>query len=217
MASYKIISNNIVDKQSALNLLRSFVFGNEKIEEFDPNREYNTGDKAFITDKSTGKIKIIIAVKNGIKGPYNSANWNNYTFSDNVMNNLQRVVSISATEPSDKNIQVWVAPVRYTTHKLPETVSPTDGADAINVVFTMNGIPIVDDTSTSDLSDLSTGDVVFDYEGESTVSSSQTVTDFNTAPQLIIDEQKDLCVSDDHDKGHTDPAILWLDTDITDG
>ena len=221
MGRFNVIDNNVIDKQGILNILKNFIFGNASVEIYDQNKTYNTADKAFIIDATTGDIKVVTARENNVTGPYNPEKWSDMTLADTIGSGLDDIVVISAIEPTNKITQLWLTPDEYSTHYITmpdEPVIPDEPDEPIStmsLIFTNSAIPIVEDADTSaELDSLDIGDIVLDWEGEGTMVV-QGLTDIESDHEMLIDEQEDISVDEDKpDK--TDPHLLWVDTDITD-
>lgn len=222
MGRYSVIDNNILDKQGILNLLKNFIFGNSPVEIYDQNKTYNINDKAFIIDTTTGDIKVVTAIDNGVTGPYDPTKWDDMTLVDAIGTGLDDVVVISETEPDNKIVQIWLTPNEYSEHYItvpdppptPPDIPGENESSVVNLLFTNKAVPIVDDADTADLNYLDAGDIVFDWEGDGDVVISG-LTSVDSKEVITIDEQEDILVDDDPPT-NTDHAILWVDTDLSD-
>lgn len=230
MGKYRVIDNNIIDKQGILNLLKNFIFGNSDVEIYDQNRVYKAGDKAFIIDTITGNIKVVTATSNNVTGEYNPSKWTNTTLSDTV-GGADKVVVISEYRPVEAVTKLWLTPDEFSTHYIaipgykPGTepdepdipVDPDDpvvDTNGIILVFTNDEIPIVEDTGSAELGHLQSGEIVFDIEGEG-VMNIDGLTSIDGNIQIIVDEQSDVSVNPNK-PGDDEPIVLWIDTDLSD-
>lgn len=230
MGKYRVIDNNILDKQGILNLLKNFIFGDSDVEIYDQNRIYNIGDKAFIIDTITGETTVVTATVNNVTGEYNPEKWTNATLANSV-GGADKVVVISEYRPVEPVTKLWLTPDEFSTHYIAipgykpgtepdEPDIPVDpdppviDTNGIILLFTDDGIPIVEDTGNANLSHLVSGDIVFDIEGEGVVNI-EGLTSLDTDIRVIVDEQEDVSVNPN--KPHEDePIILWIDTDLSD-
>lgn len=213
MNKYKVIDNNILDKQSILNVLRSFIFGNEEIQKYDENKIYNTNDKVYIIDKFTGKVQVVRAITNDITGEYNPEYWVEITLGDLFEAELDSSVIISNLEPVAPSVQMWFEPKSYSEYYLdtPEPEIPPVNMRRMNLIFTDDSVPMVEDTDSIDLPEIDVGDVVFDHEGERVYDTGE----LPTTNEQAVDEQEDILISDTP-PSISDPAYIWGDTDLTD-
>ena len=223
MGKYRVIDNNILDKQGILNLLKNFIFGSSDVEIYDRNRKYKIGDKAFIIDTITGNIKVVTAKQNNITGDYDPTKWVNATLADTV-GGADKVVVISPYRPTDKVI----TPDEFNTHYIampgykpgdepdePDTpVDPPIADDGSGLVFLGNEIPMVDDINIADLAHLVSGDIVIDIENQGMLNVNG-LTSMSNGFTLIIDEQEDVSVSSTEPTDE-ESIILWIDTDLSD-
>ena len=217
MGRFTVIDNNIIDKQGILNLLKNFIFGNASVEIYDQNKVYNSGDKSFVIDGNTGDIKVVTATENNVTGIYDPSKWNDMTLADTIGSGLDDVLVISDQEPTERITQIWLMPESYSTHYItvPEIPDePEENPEGIALLF-MDGIPIVEDTNTADLTTLDVGDMVFDIEDISTLSIDNLI-DIKNADNVVIDEQDDILIHDDPPPSTDTSTILWVDTDLTD-
>lgn len=209
-----LIDNNTRDKYGALNLLRSFIFANEPINRYDPNKVYNKNDLAYYVDNNTSNIVIITAKADNITGPLNLRYWSSTSLTNTIMNNLDKIVHIGPKQPTDDAVKIWVTPISYRQHTLPDPYEPEIpdiDYTKLNIVFTDNAVPVVDDPET----ELEAGFYGLVIDRESVSVTSNVDTSFNTAETVIIDEQEDIHTHDDAPP-ENDPALLWFDTDLTD-
>lgn len=233
MGRYRVIDNNIIDRQGILNLLKNFIFGSSDVEIYDRNRKYKIGDKAFIIDTTTGDIKVVTANQNNVTGEYDPSKWVNATLSDSI-GGSDKVIVISKYRPREMITKLWLTPDEFGTHYIampgyqpgtePEPDEP--GGDPIippdppivdnddGLIFISNEIPIVDDTNTAELGHLISGDIVLDIEGEG-IMNIEGLTSLVNGFNLIIDEQEDVLVSP-NEPINDDRIILWIDTDLSD-
>lgn len=215
MGKYILVDNNTRDKQSILNILRSFVFSDKSINIYDPNKVYNKNDQAYYIDEKTGNIVVITANTNNITGPLNLRYWSSSSLSTTISNNMDKLVYIGPRQPTDQNVKIWVAPLSYRTHTLPEPYDPGEtDLDKLTVIFTDGEIPIIDDPNTE--LDANFFGIIIDREGvTSYTEDSETTDSFDAAGTIIVDEQEDIHVGDNAPT-LTDPALLWADTEPTD-
>ena len=214
MAGYNVVDSNILDKQGILNILRHFIFGDSEIELYDQGKVYNTGDIAYIIDSKTGSVKIITALTNDITGPFDNNKWDYSTLTDTINKGIEDTVVIQYHEPTRKHVQIWLTPDSYSSHYIPwpESESPSIPDDGMmNIIFIDNAVPMVDDVESANLDYLDIGDLIFDWEGE----GEYVLEDTDDDDVIYIDEQNDIEISDDKPEP-TNPAILWIDTDLTD-
>lgn len=218
MGRFTVVDNNILDRQGILNLLKNFIFGNTTISIYDQNKVYNSGDKAFIIDASTGDIEVVTATENGVTGPYNPNKWTNMTLADTIGSGLDDVVVISPSYPTEEMTQIWLTPNEYSYHSIevpdqPTPPEPITGS-SINLLFT-NAFPITEEAEyDGNLSSLNFGDIVIDWEdGRSLDVDGLTNIDSNVV--MLLDEQDDISVSPTK-PDEADPSIIWIDTDLTD-
>ena len=222
MGRYTVIDNNIIDKQGILNIIKNFIFGTASVEIYDQNKTYNSGDKAFVIDALSGDIKVVTAIENGITGTYNPEKWNDMTLADTIGTGLDDVIVISESEPTARMAQIWLTPNEYSTHyinapnsSVDPDVPPIDpNVRGRVMLFTNSAVPIVEDTTTANLTHLDIGDIVFDWEGENTLSI-EGLTDIYNDETIIVDEQDDIVVDDDN-PGSSHYSSVWFDTDLTD-
>lgn len=213
MLDAQLLYSNKNDRTSVLNLLKEYLFGNTNIDKYDPNKVYNTGDITYIIDELTGKIIFIQAPNNGITGPYNPSDWEVKDIDTAIDSAINDVIILSTYKPTQKNNRVWIQPIQYGSHTLPEPVPVYDG-DKFSMLFT-GEIPIVEEIDGSVDSSLSQGDIVLDTEGEYSMEVDQNVIDmFRDGGLFTIDEQEDVDVSEV--KPTDDRAFVWFDTDVTD-
>lgn len=211
MASYSFVSNNNIDRSSAANLLRNFLFGNSSIELYNPTNVYRRGDYVYTIDEKTGNIHVYEAQESNITGPFDKSKWVSKSATDIVLSYSDIIVQ-SPSEPTASTVKLWFMPIGYSIHDIPDAYVPPLG-DRISIVFT-GEIPIVEDTSTADLSNLVDGDIVIDWEGDGEYVSG-TDTDFADVTHLYVDEQDDVLVGDNPPMNNN-PAFLWVDTNLTD-
>ena len=219
MGRYSVIDNNIIDKQGILNILKNFIFGSTNVEIYDQNKTYNSGDKAFVIDASTGDIKVVTATEDGVTGPYNPNNWNDMTLADTIGNGLDDVVVISETEPTERMTQIWLTPKEYSTHYIDvpnSSVEPDipDNTKGSIMLFSNDSVPMVEDTNTADLNYLDIGDIVFDWEGGSTLTVDG-LTNIQTINTILVDDQEDIEVNKII-PDNNDPSHVWFDIDLSD-
>lgn len=229
MGRFKVIDNNMLDKQGILNLLKHFIFGNHDISIYDQNKIYNAGDKSFIIDTTTGDITVVTASDDNITGPYDESKWNTITLADTVGSGADKVVVISQYRPRELITKIWLTPDEFSTHYIampgykpgtepdnpddpnPPIIDPNE--NGIILLFHEDEIPIVNDTGTADLAHLDIGELVFDIEGESIITVDG-LTDIDTDVRIIVDEQGDVSVN--NTKPGEEKIVLWIDTDLSD-
>jgi len=213
MLNAQLLFSNKNERESLLNLLKTYLFGNGDVEKYDPNKVYNAGDVVYIVDELTGKITIIQAPTDGITGPYNPDDWDVKDIDNAINTAINDLIMFSTYQPSEKINKLWIQPIEYGDHLLPEPIPLYDG-DKYSMVFT-GEIPIVEDVSADLNNTLTQGDIVLDTEGDYSMEIDQDIIDmFRDGGLFTIDEQEDVAVS--NDKPTDGRAITWFDTDITD-
>ena len=213
MLDAQLLYSNIQDRQSLLNLLKEYIFGNAPIEKYDPDKVYKKGDIVYIVDDLTGKITFIQAPTDGITGPYNPGDWEVKDIDAAINAAITDIIILSTYKPTQKINRLWVQPIEYGEHTLPEPVPVYDG-DKYSMFFT-GEIPIVEEIDNKLDSSLVKGDIVLDTEGNYSMEVDQDVIDmFRDGGLFTIDEQEDIDVS--ATKPTDNRAIAWFDTDITD-
>lgn len=213
MLDAQLLYSNKKDRESLLNLLKEYIFGNTAIEKYDPNKVYNTGDVVYIIDELTGKITFIQAPTDGITGPYNPDDWEVKDIDAAIDAAITDVIILSTYQPTQKINRLWIQPIEYGFHTLPEPIPTYDG-DKFSMLFA-GEIPIVEEIDSTLDSSLVDGDIVLDTEGEYSMEVDQdTIDKFRDGGLITIDEQEDVDVSETEPSG--DRALAWFDTDITD-
>jgi len=99
-------------KQNSANIsdiLKSFVFGDTDIKEYNPNTIYMKGNLIIKLNEITGKYEVLHCKTDNITGIFNINNWsitivNDIVIQDIINNNL---IKLSETEPDDINNQIW--------------------------------------------------------------------------------------------------------------
>ena len=157
-----IIGNNIIDRQSVINLLKKFIFKNNPIELYDKERTYNTDDLVFVVNSSSGRITISRAREDGITGQYNSIQWEELGILD--FSDIEDYIVISRYQPTSKRTKMWLTPDEYSEHSMPipEIQPEPEPLEGIPQLLIDEGaIPLVEDTE-SGLDYLDIGHLVFD-------------------------------------------------------
>lgn len=208
MTGITFLKNLQSENVTLLQLLNAFVFGDKKVQPYDSNKVYNTGDMILITNEDTGKIEIYQTMEDGITGEFNPYKWSSTIVSDTVSSNIDEVVMLTPNQPVSKNNFVWFQPLQYRTGELPEPF--IEEINDMTTLFSLDAFPIVDET-VPDGEDVG---LFFDIEGTSEGSTELVEDEFADSTVKTLDEPDDVRISDT--PVYDPETMIWGDTDLTD-
>ena len=91
-----------------LELMKSYIFGDKKIEIYDEDKIYNKGDIIVSYNPSTGKTEVIQAKEDNITGPFDETKWENTSIINTVgAGKIDNMIIIDSEDKSTDDTRVW--------------------------------------------------------------------------------------------------------------
>lgn len=97
-----------------LNLLRTVIFGNAPITEFDPTATYNRNDLVYTYNEANHTVNVYKCIVETTSGEINDTEW-----SSSFAGSFADAIALSETEPINPDTQLWYKPIGESTHDIP--------------------------------------------------------------------------------------------------
>ena len=210
MASITFLKNLKNGNKTLLEILNSFIFGNKKINVFDPNTIYRKGD-LILVDTEDG-LEVRQALIDIESREYEETQWSSTIVKDWFINLSNNIASISKTQPIELENVLWFVPIKYYTDTVPNP-DVEEYPSEMTTLFSPRAFAVGEYEEGETPSEIDTG-VFFDIE------SSEIVENYTSDDRFVGDPEVKL-TSNDHMLVDDDPptnsdTLIWGDTDLTD-